>query len=144
MIDLTRYIVRSRIVSLDPAPREVVLRRLLDACWGAEFPPLDVRELIRSLKEQELGHGFSLVHARVPGEGDIRLAVGLVRPAGESARASPVPTIICALIPENRSREYLSLLARLSRFLSTPGVAETFREGNPERILDAIRAFESS
>jgi len=93
----------------------------------------------RLLKDQALGGGFVLSHARVPFGEDIRLSVGLLRPPGTFGRWSDIHTILCALIPEPCAREYLSLMARLARVLSLPAAEAAFRSGDPDRILALLR-----
>ncbi len=148
MIDLTRYLTRERLVPLGPAPRDALLRRLVAAALGAEAasPPAglpDLAELLRGFKDQELGQGFVLTHMRVPFGDDIRLGVGLFGRPAAFGRIADVHTVICALIPDRCSREYLSLMARLSRLLSTAAAAEAFRAGEPDRVLDTIRTFQT-
>ncbi len=148
MIDLTPYFVRERMVTLAPASRDALVLQLIDVCLGeqAQGEPDTIarrREILRAIKDQPLGAGFALSHARISAGGEIRFSIGLLREPHTFGHAANVHTIFCALIPENRSREYLSFLARLSRLLMMPHAAEVFRGGNPDRILELVRTFQT-
>ena len=144
MIDLLRYVHRECLVLLAPAPRDAILRKLVQVALtgSAEAPetaPSASLDWPRLLKDQTLGAGFALSHARVPAGDEIRVSVGLLRPPGAFGRWSDIHTIICALIPEQCAREYLSLMARLARVLSTPEAEAAFRSSDPDRILAILR-----
>ncbi len=136
MTDWHQYLDPSRILRLPPAARDVLLERLIAAAFGpASAAP---RPRPADLREQSIGPGVTLVHARRDDLDRIRLSIGLLSPPLAIGHGAPVHALICALIPEPCSREYLTLLARLSRLLSDPGRASVFRSGEPERVAATL------
>ncbi len=148
MIDLTEFLKAERFVPLGPAARDVTVRTLLGVCLREDETLSDADraaalENIRAMRDQALGGGFALTHARIARSRDILLSAGLFRVPTPFGRCGPTHTVFCALIPEEKSREYLSLIARLSRMLSAPGAEDAFRSGDPERIACFIRDFQT-
>ena len=146
MIDLADYLREDRLVALGPAPRDVIVRTLLGVCLREDAAlPEAARTAaladLRALRDQELGHGFALTHARIAGSHGILIGAGLFGQPAAYGRCGAVHTVFCALIPEERSREYLSLIARLSRLLAAPGAEAAFQSGDPAQAARFVREF---
>ncbi|MCX7819560.1 MAG: PTS sugar transporter subunit IIA [Kiritimatiellae bacterium] len=136
MVEWRDYLVRAQILRLPPAAREVLFERLIAAACGpgAATP----RPRAAELREQTISPGVVLVHARRDDLDRIRLSMGLLVPPASLGHGAPVHALVCALIPEPRSREYLTLLARLSRLLAAPSGSAAFRSGEPDRVATEL------
>ena len=148
MASLLEYIERDRIAVLDDGAHDELLRRLVDLCLRDDAPePRDRMraDLLRAgrMKDQPLGQGFAITHARLDDLPDIRAGLGLLGPGARFSRGAPPHTVFCAIVPAGRSSHYLSFMARLSRMLLQPGAADVFRARDPDRIMDLVRRFES-
>lgn len=146
MINLADYLRRDRLITPGPAAHDVIVRALLDACLR---DAADLSEAVRAetlagahrMSEQALAPGFAIVHARMAEGADIRMAAALFGAPRPFGRCGAAHTVFCALIPPTKSREYLSLLARLSRLLTAPGAEAAFRSGDPEAVAQFVREF---
>lgn len=136
MSDWCHYLTSAQILRLPPAARDVLLERLIAAALGSETS--FTRPRAAELREQMIGTGVVLVHARRDDLDQIRVSVGLLTPPITPPHGAPIYAYVCALIPEPRSREYLTLLARLSRRLADPDGAIAFRSGEPQRVASAL------
>ncbi len=146
MIDLAEYLKPDRMIAPAPAARDVIVRALLgiclrDAAGVSESTRAAVLDGAHRMKDQALDRGFALTHSRIAEGEEILLSVGLFGEPRPFGRCGAVHTIFCALIPESRSRDYLSLLARLSRLLTAPGAEAAFRSGAPETVGRFVREF---
>lgn len=145
MINLTRFLPPERIVALKLHAHDEILYALIRRCLDSEAEVAGVLATLsepRHMKDQPLDHGFAITHARLDRLSDIRVSVGLLETPAAFCRGPRVHTVFCALIPADRSSEYLSFLARLGRLLLTPGAEEAFRSADPARVASFIRTFE--
>lgn len=147
MVSLLSYISADRIVEIDSQQREDILKQLIAKTLEGEAPELQdkVYKEITSKshkKEVNMGRGFALAHARIEGIEDIHVSVGLLPKKVKYRKGDPVHTIFCIAIPNDMSRVYLSLMARLTRMLSQPDASAKFDKGNSEDIVAFIEAFE--
>jgi mannitol/fructose-specific phosphotransferase system IIA component (Ntr-type) len=108
----------------------------------------DGEDLARRLIEREglgctgLGGGIAIPHCKLKNLSEIVVAIGRCREPINFQASDGVPVSILFLIlsPADAPGLHLQALARLSRWLKTPGVAENLRRARtPEEILDAVR-----
>ena len=113
----------------------------------------DAEELTRRLLEREqlgctgLGSGIAIPHCKWKGLSEIVVAIGSSRSGIEFHAADGVPVTLVFLIlsPAQAPALHLQALARISRLLRTPGVAESLRRAStPEEILEALREAETA
>lgn len=144
MVDLSRYITSRAIVEVVLGDHEGILRQLVDHCLP-DFRPDSraavTRDILDKGRRQEinLGEGFALSHARLDDLPDIRVAVGLLRAPTRYVSGPAVRTIFCVILPTSQSRQYLQMMARLTRLISRPEAAEAFRSGDVEKVSDFFR-----
>ncbi len=136
MIDLAGYLRPDRMLRIGPADRGALLRRLL-AHASPAGPAADPEQF----SSVDLGHGFMLCHTRTSAGGDFRVVVGMLEEPFRWGRGEPVHTVFCVLVPIDRSRDYLTLLARLSRFLSDAETEAAFRARDACRVAELAAAF---
>lgn len=146
MINLADFLAKDRLIPLAPASRDAIVHALLDVCLKEDATLSETDRAaalgnVRAMRDQALGKGFALTHARIARSRGILISAGLFRRPAPFGHCGPTHTVFCALIPEEKSREYLSLIARLSRLLSAPDAEEIFQSGDPERIHRFIREF---
>ncbi len=123
-------------------------RRLADA--GAIR---DAETLERRLSERErlgsttLGSGVAIPHLKLAGLADPIVAVGAF-PAGVDFGAPdgvPVRLIFLVLSPADSPALHLQILARISRLLRLPGVADNLQKAStPEEIRTALEEAQTS
>ncbi|TVR68381.1 MAG: hypothetical protein EA427_10740 [Spirochaetaceae bacterium] len=147
MKSLLEYIPADRIIPVETDRREEILRILIAAALPEE--PESFHERIYSditafsrKKEVNLGNGFFLVHTRTSEIPEICISVGLLSKSVRYRRGETAHTVLCIIVPDSMSRTYLSLMARLSRFLSRPDAEEVFLKRDPQAVRDLISAFE--
>lgn len=141
MVDLSHYITSGSILEVSPGHHEGILRQLVDLClpdFPADSRAAVTREILDKGRRQEinLGEGFALSHARLDDLSDIRVGVGLLPAPTRYVSGPPVRTIFCIILPTSQSRQYLQMMARLTRLISRPEAAAVFRSGDAERIAD--------
>jgi PTS system nitrogen regulatory IIA component len=103
----------------------------------------DPSGLAQRLMERErlgctgLGGGIALPHCKWKGIDDVLLAIGRSRAGVEFGAADGVPvTLVFLLIsPADAPGLHLQALARISRRLKTPGLAESLRHAETSRAL---------
>ena len=113
----------------------------------------DAGDLARRLLERErlgctgLGSGIAIPHCKHKEVGQIVLAIGSSR-EGVDFRAPdgvPVRLIFLILSPADAPALHLQALARISRLLRTPGLADNLRRAKTsEDIVDVLREAEGS
>jgi mannitol/fructose-specific phosphotransferase system IIA component (Ntr-type) len=123
-------------------------RRLAEA--GAIRDPETVA---RKLSERErlgstaLGSGVAIPHLKISGLADAVVAVGAF-PGGVEFGAPdgvPVKLIFLVLSPADSPALHLQILARISRLLRLPGVADNLqRASSPEQIREALEEAQAS
>ncbi|MEP6802218.1 MAG: PTS sugar transporter subunit IIA [Acidobacteriota bacterium] len=113
----------------------------------------DAVDLSRRLLDRErlgctgLGAGIAIPHCKLKELDEIVLAVASC-PGGVDFRAPdglPVTLIFLILSPAEAPAMHLQALARISRMLKTPGVADALRRAvNPEELFARIKEAESA
>lgn len=108
----------------------------------------DAEDLTRRLLERErlgataLGGGIAIPHCKLKNLDDIVLAVASCRPGIDfrSPDGAPVTLLFFIVSPVQAPGLHLQALARVSRLLKAPGVADALREAEtPEAIAETIR-----
>ena len=127
--EILRLLLEHSLRDYSPQTREEVLEQLSDSSSGQEV---------------NLGRGFALSHVRLDSVRDIHIAVGLLPKSVRAFKGEPVNTVFCVVLPNTKSRIYLSFMARLTRFLATDHAITAFESGDVAAIEDAIRRFEAS
>jgi nitrogen PTS system EIIA component len=112
----------------------------------------DPGDLARRLIEREklgctgLGDGVAIPHCKLKEVEDVVLAIG-VSPRGVDFHASdgiPVSLIFLALSPADAPALHLQALARISRALRIPGIADSLRHAaSAEEIAETLREAEA-
>lgn len=147
MVNLLSYITADSLLSIDSDSHAEIQKHLLDRCLDGmpeQTRSALTRKLLgkRGLQEVNLGGGFALSHARLEELGDLRMSVGLLGRKIRYLKGPPVQTVFCVVLPNARSRYYLSLMARLTRLISHPEASEAFHSGDRQAILRTVRQFE--
>ena len=129
---LDKYISRSRIVDLTSADMEGALEELLTATVD-RFPDLDKGSLLKGLLRREntmttyLGQGVALPHVRAKMSRRYLIAIGR-SPYGiryDGAIEAESVRLVVMLIADERTRDYLQVLASLARLLKEPDFVES-------------------
>ncbi len=147
MINLLDYVTPDRIISVNSDKRLEILKQLIAVTLQEEPQHLhdtvfnEITTLSRK-KEISLGEGFGLAHARIDSDGPIRFGAALLGRTIKYRKGDRVHTIFCLVVPDTKSRMYLSLMARLTRMLASPDAPKVFRNADPEEIMEFVRAFE--
>jgi mannitol/fructose-specific phosphotransferase system IIA component (Ntr-type) len=149
MINLLSYIMENHIVDLETTDRKEIARALLDNCLSDinEEKRLDILQKLLNKKnglEIDLTKGFALIHVRIDEIEEIRLAVGILNKKVTISKGKSAVVIFCIVIPGEKCRTYLSLMAHLTRLLSQPSAREVFKQDNKKGIIEYIRQFEES
>ena len=103
-------------------------------------------ELARRLVEREtmgstgLGGGLAIPHCKVRGLTEVVVAIGISRNGIEfhSADGQPVTVVFVVLSPADSPALHLQALARISRLIRMPGVAESLRQAADAAAVAAI------
>lgn len=131
--------------------REEILKELAIRVAGQGFVP-DARELAERLLERErlgctgLGGGIAIPHCKLPDIDRVAIAVASTQSPVDfgAADGRPVTLVFLVVSPANGAAAHLQALARVSRLLRVPGVAEGLRQApSPERLMDVLREAEA-
>jgi uncharacterized MnhB-related membrane protein/mannitol/fructose-specific phosphotransferase system IIA component (Ntr-type) len=149
MVDLSDYFRETNVVRIESKKSEVILKTLVDTCLSSypeSFRENIISRVIEKGNNQEinLGHGIALTHERFDELDGIYTALGLLPRTVRYFRGPPVHTVVCILLPNTKSQEYLSMMARFTRFLTQHPPDQTAPSADPEKIVQAIRDFETS
>lgn len=137
------------------ADREAALSALAFSYASGE-KPLSGPRVHAAFTEREriastnLGCGVAIPHARMPGLGEPRLAIGTVCSGVEydaandgESEAEPVRILIGLLSDANRPRDHLETLARLVRILERPGVRARLTDAkSPQDVIETLTTAE--
>lgn len=113
----------------------------------------DGGEVMRRLLERErigstgLGRGLAIPHCKLRELDDVVLAVGVSGTGIDfhAADGVPVTLVFLVLSPADAPGLHLQALARISRIIRMPGVAELLRrERSAESIAEVLRSAEGS
>jgi mannitol/fructose-specific phosphotransferase system IIA component (Ntr-type) len=124
-----------------------IARRLAEA--GAVADP---EGLTRDLVAREarcstaLGGGIAVPHGRLTALSEPVVALGFVSPPADfgAPDATPVDLVFLLLSPADSPARHLSLLARLSRILRSPGIGAQLRAAEgPAAAVRALREAEA-
>lgn len=129
---LDKYISRSRVADLGSADLEGALVELLDLTVE-RFPDLNKDALLKGLLRREstmttyLGGGVAMPHVRVKMSRRYILAVGRSHYGirYDSAIESEPVHLVIMLIAEEKTRDYLQMLAALAQLLKDPAFVES-------------------
>lgn len=149
MIRIGDYLRPETIIELETVKHDEIIDRLITLCLGPAAPGKGRdggrRRMARvlAMNDQALEGGFAMTHARVDGPGEIRVAAGLLPRPARFAGCPDVHTVICAIIPADKSAAYLGFMARLSRMLLRAGPREAFAARDRESILRRIESFDA-
>lgn len=138
---LEKLIARSRIVELAGTDMKSVLSEMLEAS-AHRFPDLKKEPLLRGLMAREatmttyLGHGVSLPHVRAKLGRRYILSIGRSRAGVKvDGGADETANLVIMLLADERSRDYLQVLASIARLVKEP---ETVRGLIEAEDVDAI------
>lgn len=146
-------LVDTRLVfpDLKGASLEAILGEMAERVAAAGLVR-DPEDLIRRLLERErlgctgLGGGVAIPHCKLKEIDDVVLAIGVCS-AGVDFHASdgvPVSLIFLTLSPADAPALHLQALARISRVLRMPGMADSLRQaGSAEGIAEKLREAEA-
>ncbi|MEX0878480.1 MAG: PTS sugar transporter subunit IIA [Thermoanaerobaculia bacterium] len=147
-------LVDSRLVfsGLPGSAREEILRELADRVGSRGLVP-DPAALFARLIERErlgctgLGGGIAIPHCKLADLSDVLVAVATTAAPVDFGAADGVPVRLLFVVvsPAHAAAAHLQALARISRLLRTPGVAEALRGADSQESLqDAVREAEAT
>jgi PTS system nitrogen regulatory IIA component len=125
------------------------LTRRLAAAGAIRDPDAVIRRLSdrERLGSTALGSGVAIPHLKLAGLSEPVVAVGAF-PAGVdfgAADGAPVRLIFLVLSPADSPALHLQILARISRLLRLPGVADNLRRASsPEEIRSALEQAQAA
>ena len=149
VISLPDFLSTDRFLQTEATRRDELMRVLVEHCL-ADYPQAIRYKATEAVKRKSdtqqinLGRGFALSHARMDSVRDIHVSVGLLPEAVRYFKGDPARTVFCVVLPDAKSRVYLSFMARLTRFLEQDAAVAAFESRDPQRIAEAIREFEES
>lgn len=147
MANLLKYLQADSIYRISAKKHDDILKEIIEKTLR-EKPDEILQKAFHGIRtnsgvqEINLGHGFALSHHRMDDVNDINLSIGIVEKKVRYFKGPPVKAIFCVILPDAKSREYLSLMAKLTRFLSLPGTPGFFEHASPEEVFEKIRIFE--
>lgn len=148
MIKIKTYLGPETVVRLDTLDHDEIVGQLVGICLGDT--PSSQQTAIRkralnamAMRDQGLGAGFAITHARIDQADRIYVAAGLLPRPIRFAEWSDVHTVFCAIIPSDKAAAYLGFMAHLCRMLTQPEPRAAFVAGDRERVLECIQTFDA-
>lgn len=151
MIHLQDYFTRKNVVTISSQKSGEIAKQLITLSLS-DCPESLRKKVIRhvvdqrNLQEINLGKGIALTHERIDELDEIRTAVGILEKPVRYFKGPTVSMVVCVFLPNEKSREYLSMMAKFTRFLSRYWPEEI---GSPaaevpsaEEFLKALKDFE--
>ena len=149
MISLLDYVTETSVFTISEKNHRGILKELMNKTLE------DYSENVRdqaytgileksSIQEINLGKGIALSHHRMDSVTGINFALGILDKKTRYFKGPPVKAVFCIIIPEAESRNYLSFMAKLTRFLSGKKGAEAVKSGDYAKIREQIMDFEGN
>ncbi len=118
---------------LAASSKEDVLKEMLTLVAPEVADQKDVMKLLvdrENLGSTGIGQGIAVPHAKVPGLGEIRAAMGISKQGIDfnSLDGEPVYIFFLLLAPKDCPGPHLKALARISRILRDPGFCGVLRK----------------
>lgn len=147
MIKIGDYLNPAAIVEMTTVSHNEIVSQLVGVCLREAPPGLRVRlqDLAlqsMTMKDQGLGSGFAITHARIDEIDKIHAAAGLLPQPIRFGKWPDVHTVFCAIIPSDKANAYLGFMARLCRMLAQSGPRAAFTAGNREQVLRCLQEFD--
>ncbi|MBW6516090.1 MAG: PTS sugar transporter subunit IIA [Candidatus Cloacimonetes bacterium] len=147
MVKLLSYFNEEDILEFQEYDDTKVNRALIDHCLEDQDQEIKAKAFSllgvkKNGKNLDLTKGFALTHIRLDAVDDIKIAIGVFGEKIKFPKNKELLALFCIIIPENKCQTYLSLMAHLTRLLSSKGAAKVFRPGNKKGIIEFIRDFE--
>lgn len=120
---ISKYLDERLVVFLDEGSREDVIERLVDLLQN-QGKLQNKEEFLSSILERErivstgIGIGVAIPHAKIPGNADFFIAIGIQKKRGIDWNAldnSLVHLIFMIGGPDNKQTEYLKILSNLTQ-----------------------------
>lgn len=150
---LEKLIARSRIIELRGTDMKSVLGEMLEVC-AQRFSDLKKEPLLRGLLAREttmttyLGHGVSLPHVRAKLGRRYLMAIGRSRGGVTlDGGAEEKSNLVIMLLANEKSRDYLQVLASLARLVKEPELVRSLIEAEDvdqlyERLLAGLSGMQ--
>lgn len=149
---LSELLTEQRVTTTLRATTKDAALEALAALLVAGQPTLDRASVLRVLRDREglastgVGDEVAIPHGRIVGASGLLAAVAL-SPSGvefDSIDHRPVKIFVAILAPDNRPKDQLSALARVSKLLRDGRVrARLMQADSPAALLAAVRDEES-
>ncbi len=153
MIGLLDFFSKNNVKVLSSADSKAILSELIETALQdlSEEQQHVIEEIIRDRKqiqEINIGKGIALAHERYDELDEMYISLGILEGPVRYGKGPPVQMVLCVLLPNTKSREYLSFMARFTRFLESRQIDDFFPPNiQPaevvEALLGAMDAFES-
>ena len=131
--------------------RDEVLQEIAERLVALHLIP-DASDLVARLLDRErlgctgLGGGIAIPHCKLPGIDRVAVAVATTEQPVDfgAADGKPIRLIFLVVSPTQGAAAHLQALARVSRMLRVPGVAQRLREAaGSEQLHEALREAEA-
>ncbi len=147
-------LVDARLIFADlpGSSREDILRELSARIGALGLVP-DSSVLVARLIDREklgctgLGNGIAIPHCKLPDLSDVRIALATTAVPVDYGAADRVPVRVLFLVasPVDAPAAHLQALARISRLLRSPGVADALRSAHSVgHLLEILSGAEAS
>jgi mannitol/fructose-specific phosphotransferase system IIA component (Ntr-type) len=147
MARLSEYVKKEKIVCTISKDPDEILNSLVEITLREEDELIEQAK--RHLKNKDviitldLGNGFAISHGRIKGLKEISIGVCLLSESISFEKNKDIRAIFCILVPPEKHRSYLSLLAHISRLFSHKEAQDIFRCNNSENIISFISRIEA-
>ncbi|MCK9225821.1 MAG: PTS sugar transporter subunit IIA [Candidatus Muirbacterium halophilum] len=147
MAKLSDYVKKDKIVCTISKDPEEILNSLV------EITLKDDKDLVEQAKNHlknkdviitlDLGNGFAISHGRIKGLKKIRIGVAVISDSISFEKNKNIRAIFCILVPPEKHRIYLSLLAHISRLFLHKEAQDIFSCNNSQNIISFISKIEA-
>lgn len=149
MVKLLSYLSEADIVEFSGHNENEILQILFGICLKNQSN--DVKDKVMNILAAKkngkcitLSKNIAFTHIRLDDVEDIKVAVGIIKKGMKINKSAPLKVLFCMVIPADRCKAYLSLIAHLTRLLSDKRAEEVFLTGDKKKIISLIEEFEES
>lgn len=144
MISLLDYLTKDKILCNINGDYKDILKEIINTTLN-NYSEKTKEKAINTLFKREnygstnIGQGFAIEHGRIDNLDKINVGLALLKNKYSGLAGGPIEVVICIIVPTNKNRVYLSLLAHISRVLSHPEAKEIFKCENADKIIEFIK-----
>ncbi len=146
MYKISDYLNSSKMIVVDEIDEKNFINRLVDFTLSDLNEIAELKDFFskkNNLSLVDIENGFLLCHARTGLVDNISIHLGIISSDKSQYRKGSHRVFFMIILPDSMSKIYLSIMARISRLISSEVNRDVFYSGNKDAIENLIVKFDS-